>query len=142
MQPIREIMSRDVKVMNPSSTIRQAAEQMKSLDVGAVPVCDGQKLIGMITDRDIAVRTVAEGKDPAQTKVSDIMSGDVVWCFEDASPQEVAAKMAEHQVRRIPIVSREKKLVGIVALADLASSQQHIDTKAEALEGISERPRS
>jgi len=145
MQAISKIMSRDVSVVSPSATIRQAAEKMKSLNVGAVPVCDGQKLVGMITDRDIAVRTVADGKDPAQTRVSDVMSGEVVWCFEDASLQEVANQMSERQVRRIPVVNREKKLVGIVSLADLATSQHAADAKAEALEGISEdsgRPRS
>ena len=145
MQAISEIMSREVSVLNPSSTLRQAAEQMKAQDVGSVPVCDGQKLVGMITDRDIAVRAVAEGRDPNATRVSDVMSGDVVWCFEDASTEEVAAKMADRQVRRVPVVNRDQKLVGIVALADLATSQQGSDVKADALEGISEdsgRPRS
>jgi len=92
----------------------------------------------MVTDRDIAIRAVAGDRDPRNTKVSDIMSSEVVWCFDDASTQEVAAKMADHQVRRIPVVDRQKKLVGVVALADLATSQQDPDTKADAIEGISE----
>jgi CBS domain-containing protein len=138
MEPISKIMSRDVQVARPDSSVRQVAEQMKSLDVGALPICDGQRLLGMITDRDIALRTVAEGKDPSRTKVSDIMTGEPIWCFEDESTEQVAGKMADHQIRRIPVVSRDKKLVGIVALADIATSQRSPDTKADALEGISE----
>jgi len=138
MQAISHIMQRDVRVVNPNSSVQQVAQEMKSLGVGALPVCDGQKLLGMVTDRDIAVRSVAEQKDPKNTPVSDIMSKEVIWCFEDASTEEVASKMADHQVRRIPVVDRQKKLVGIVALADLATSQQDPDTKADTIEGVSE----
>src|SRR4051794_9951467 len=138
MEPISKIMSRRVGVSRPGWSSRQAAEKMRVLDVGAVPVCDGQKLLGMITDRDIAVRTVAAGRDPSQTRVSDVMSGNLVWCSEEASVEEVAEKMATHQIRRIPILDGEKNLVGIVALADLANSQQDSVLKAGALEGISE----
>jgi len=135
---ISHIMNRNVRVVRPDANVRQAAQEMKSLDVGALPVCDGQSLLGMITDRDIAIRAVAESKDPQNTRVSDIMSPEVVWCFEDASTEEVAAKMADHQVRRIPVVNRQKKLVGVVALADLATSQEDPDTKADTIEAVSE----
>jgi CBS domain-containing protein len=138
MQAISQIMQRDVRVVKPSSTVEQVAREMKSLDVGSLPVCDGQKLLGMVTDRDIAIRSVADARDPKKTLVSDIMSTDLVWCFEDASAQEVASKMADHQVRRIPIVDRQKKLVGIVAMADLATSRHDPDIKADAIEGVSE----
>jgi len=138
MQTISHIMNRNVRVVSPDTNVRQAAQEMKSLDVGALPVCNGQQLIGMITDRDIAIRSVADNKDPQNTKVSDIMSPEVIWCFDDASTEEVAAKMADHQVRRIPIVDRQKKLVGVVALADLATSQEDADTKADTIEAVSE----
>jgi len=135
---ISQIMNRSVRVISPDTNVRQAAQEMKSLDIGALPVCDGEKLLGMITDRDIAIRSVADDKDPRSTKVSDIMSPEVIWCFDDASTEEVAAKMADRQVRRIPIVNRQKKLVGVVALADLASSQQDPDIKADTIEGVSQ----
>lgn len=138
MQQVSQIMNRNVRVISPDTSVRQAAQEMKSLDVGALPVCDGERLIGMLTDRDIAVRSVADNKEPQNTKVSDIMSPEVVWCFDDASTEEVAAKMADHQVRRIPVVNRQKKLVGVVAMADLATSQQDPDTKADTIEGVSE----
>jgi len=138
VQQVSEIMHRDVKVIPPSASVRQAADQMRALDVGAVPVCDQKKLIGMITDRDIAIRSVAAGKDPQTTKVAEVMTGEVVSCYEDASVDEVARLMGDRQIRRIPVISHDKALVGIVALADLAISPQHTDTKAEALEGVSE----
>lgn len=138
MESISKIMSRSVGVVSPGSTIREAAEQMRVLNVGAVPVCEGQKLLGMITDRDIALRAVASGRDPLQTRVSDVMSGNLIWCSEEASVAEVAETMAAHQIRRIPILDQEQNLVGIVALADLANSQQDPGLKADALEGISE----
>jgi CBS domain-containing protein len=141
MQQINQIMSRDVRVVAPSATVQQAAEQMRKLDVGAMPICDGQKLIGMITDRDIAVRTVADGKDPKTTKVSDVMSSEIVWCFDDDDVQDVARVMGERQIRRIPVVDHDKKLVGIVALADLAEHGDE-ETKAETLEGVSEDTRA
>jgi len=139
VQQIREIMHRDVKIIPPSASVRQAADEMRALDVGAVPVCDQKKLIGMITDRDIAIRSVAAGKDPETTKVAEVMTGEVISCSEDASVDEVARLMGDRQIRRIPVVDRNKALVGIVALADLAISPQHTDTKAEALEGVSEK---
>jgi len=135
---ISQLMNKNVRIVRPDANVRQAAQEMKALDVGALPVCDGQNLLGMVTDRDIAIRAVAENKDAQNTKVSDIMSPEVIWCFDDASTEEVAAKMADHQVRRIPVVDRKKKLVGVVSLADLATSQQDADTKADTIEGVSE----
>jgi CBS domain-containing protein len=137
VQQINQVMSRDVRVVPPSATLQHAAEQMRSLDVGAMPICDGKKLIGMITDRDIAVRAVADGKDPKTTKVSDVMSAEVVWCFDDDDVTDVARVMGERQIRRIPVVDHDKKLVGIVALKDVAEHADE-DTKAETLEGVSE----
>jgi CBS domain-containing protein len=138
MQTIKEIMSRDVRVLPPSATVQQAAEQMRVLDIGSVPVCDGEKLVGMITDRDIAVRAAADGRDPKTTKVADVMSSEVVWCYDDASTDEVSRLMQERQVRRIPIVNRDKQLVGIVSLGNVATSRDDDETKARTLEGVSQ----
>lgn len=137
MQPIKEIMTRDVQVLPPSATVQQAAEQMRLLDIGSVPICDGEKLVGMITDRDIAVRVAADGRDPAKTKVSDIMSSQVVRCYDDASSEDVSSLMRERRVRRIPVVNRDEQLVGIVALGNVAMSSGDDETKARTLEGVS-----
>lgn len=134
---IREVMTRDVEVINPKDTLRDAAEKMRSLNVGPLPVCDGQRVLGMITDRDIVVRAIAVGKDPASTPVSEAMSSGIQWCFEDDDVDSVLARMKEHQLRRFIVVDQNKKLVGIVALGDL--SQEVSEAKVgEALEGISE----
>jgi CBS domain-containing protein len=139
MQKLSDIMTRDVQVVPPTCTVQQAAEQMLQLDVGAIPVCDGKKLVGVVTDRDIAVRSSARGQDPKSTKVTDVMSSDVAWCFEDAEVEDVAQTMRDKQLRRIPVVDRAKKLVGIVALADLAASAAPDETKSSGLEGVSEQ---
>lgn len=132
---IREAMTRQVRTVTPSSTIRQAALAMAELDVGALPVSEGDRLVGMVTDRDIAIRAVAAGKS-AESAVSECMSPEVKYCFEDESIEEVAANMADIQVRRLPVVNREKRLVGIVSLADLTTLADAEDA-AEALKGIS-----
>ena len=134
---IREVMTRDVEVINPTDTLRDAAEKMRSLNVGPLPVCDGQRVLGMITDRDIVVRAIAIGKDPASTPVSEAMSPGIQYCFEDDDVDTVLDRMKENQLRRFIVVDKNKKLVGIVAIGDL--SQEVSDaTVGEALEGISE----
>jgi CBS domain-containing protein len=114
---------------------------MKRLDVGSVPVCTGRKLVGMLTDRDIAVRAVAEGRDPKQTRAKDTMTPDVVYAYDDQSVEEVADMMAAHQIRRLPIINREKELVGIVALGDLAVDVQDSQMSSDVLEDVSEPAR-
>src|SRR6516225_5437372 len=116
---IGSVMSRDVLLIKPDDTIRSAAALMKKIDAGLLPVTENDKLVGMITDRDIAIRGVAEGKGP-DTKVRDAMSPEVKYCFEDEDVAHVAENMAELQVRRLPVMNRDKRLVGIVSLADLA----------------------
>jgi CBS domain-containing protein len=134
---IREVMTRDVEVINPTDTLRDAAEKMRSLNVGPLPVCDGQRVLGMITDRDIVVRAIAIGKDPASTPVSEAMSSGIEYCLEDDDVDTVLDRMKEHQLRRFIVVDQDKKLVGIVAIGDL--SQEVSDAKVgEALGGISE----
>ena len=117
---LSDILSRDVETLAPDATIREAAQRMRSLDVGAMPVCDGSHLLGMITDRDITIRAIADGRDPAQTPVRDAMTPNVEFIFEDEDVQRAAQLMQDKQIRRLPVVSRDNKLVGIVALGDLA----------------------
>jgi CBS domain-containing protein len=123
MQKISEIMTRNVQVVRPDDSLQRAAQCMKDLDVGAVPVCDGRRLLGMITDRDITVRATALGLSPVTTTVTEVMSKDLCWCTEDESATEVLDGMGEHQIRRLPVVNAQKELVGIVSLGDLATRQ-------------------
>jgi CBS domain-containing protein len=123
MQKISAIMTRHVQVVRPTDTLQQAARWMKELDVGAMPVCDGRRLLGMITDRDITVRASALGLSPATTPVSEVMSTELCWCTEDESATDVIDGMGEHQIRRLPVIDAQKHLVGIVSLGDLATRQ-------------------
>jgi CBS domain-containing protein len=118
---LKEIMSTEVEIVRSDASIQEAAEKMASLDVGALPVCEGSRLIGMLTDRDITVRATAAGRDPKTTLVSDCLSSEPVYGFEDQDLDEAQALMEQKQIRRLPVLSREKVLVGIVALADLAT---------------------
>ena len=123
MQTVSEVMSRNARVVSPHESLQRAAQLMDELDVGALPVCDGERLVGMITDRDITIRAVAAGKPPQEAHVEDVMSADVRWCFEDQPLDEVMTQMADSQIRRIPVLSHDeqKRLVGIVSLGDLAT---------------------
>ncbi|HEX6411919.1 MAG TPA: CBS domain-containing protein [Burkholderiales bacterium] len=120
-------MTREVRVANPTQTIRDVARIMAEIDAGAVPVGENDRLVGMITDRDIAIRAVAEGKGP-DTPVRDIMSKDIKYCYDDEDLEHVAENMGELQVRRLPVVNRDKRLVGIVALGDVARHEDHHTT--------------
>lgn len=116
---VRDAMTKDVCLTTPDETIRDAAKVMAKIDAGLLPVEQDDRLIGVITDRDIAVRAVAEGKSP-DTKVRDVMSGEVLYCFDDQSLDEVVRNMGAVKVRRLPVLDRSKRLVGIVSLGDLA----------------------
>ncbi|MDB5668779.1 MAG: domain containing protein [Alphaproteobacteria bacterium] len=134
---IADVMTAEVDVVKPDQTIQQAASFMLRADAGSIPVCDGERLVGIVTDRDIAVRAVAEGMGP-DTPVRETMSDEVLYCFEDDDVEDVAAKMSERQVRRMPVVSRDdKRLVGIVSLGDISRSNEH-DIAALALDGITD----
>ena len=137
MQKLKDLMSRDVKVISPDMTICEAASQMRDGDFGMLPVGENDRMIGTITDRDIAIRGVAEGKD-AGTKVRDVMSEGISWAYEDDSVEAAARIMSERQVRRLPVVDRDKRLVGIVALGDFAVERSEVRPTAEALSGISQ----
>lgn len=132
---ISEAMTRDVHLARPDQSISDAARMMADFNVGALPVEDHDKLVGMITDRDIAVRAVAYGK-PYDTKVSDVMSFDVKYCFEDEEISHIVENLGDIQVHRLPVVNRKKRLVGILALADIANSKGAA-TAGFALCGIS-----
>ena len=117
---LNEIMTPDVQVVSPDTSIAEAAGKMRSLDVGVLPVTEGKRLIGIITDRDITIRAVAEGRDPKGTKVRDCMTSGAVSCFEDQDSEEAVILMEQQQIRRVPVLSRDRQLVGVVALADIA----------------------
>lgn len=136
---VHEIMSRDVKVAAPSDTIQSAARRMGDIDAGALPVSDGTTLHGMITDRDIAIRAVGEGRS-FDTTVADVMTADVQFVFEDEDLKVAAEKMADLQIRRLPVLNRERSLVGIVSLGDLTGRIRD-KTAGQTLEEISEPAR-
>ena len=116
---VSEIMTRDVRLLSPDQTIREAAKLMTDIDAGAVPVGENDRLVGMITDRDIVIRAVAQGKSP-DTKVAEVMSKEMLYCSETDEIDAVARNMAKAQVRRLPVINADKRLVGIVSLGDLA----------------------
>jgi CBS domain-containing protein len=117
---VSELMTRHVEIAGCDDTIEKAAKLMAECDAGVLPVSEGDRLVGMITDRDIAVRGVAQGKS-AQTKVRDVMTPDVRYCFEDEDIEQVAENMGQNQLRRLPVMNREKRLVGILSLGDIAA---------------------
>ena len=133
---VTEFMSQDVETVSPDQPIREAAQFMLRADAGAMPVSDGDRLIGMVTDRDIAVRGVAAGKLPS-ARVREVMSAEVKYCYEDEDTAHVARNMGDQQIRRLPVVDRRKRLVGILSLADLATSAKTGQATA-ALSGISQ----
>ena len=140
---LHEIMTRNVEVVRPDSTIFEAATTMRRLGVGFLPVCDGRRLQGTLTDRDIVVRTVSDSRDPQVATVRDAMSPEVVYAFEDDTVERAAALMRQHQIRRLPIVDRNKSLVGVVSLGDVAVDSGSDELSGATLERISEpaRPR-
>lgn len=136
MQTIADIMTRDVMTISPKETIMRAAQMMDELNVGSLPVCDGARLIGMVTDRDITVRATSIGADPEETAVEQVMSGDVNYCFDDQEVNEVMEKMRDVQIRRVPVMDHNThNLIGIVSLGDIAT--KHSAEVDRTLEDIS-----
>lgn len=131
---VREAMSNDVCLAHPETTIREAARMMGEHDIGVLPVADGDRLVGMVTDRDIAVRAVGQGRGPDCT-VRDVMTHEVKYCFDDEDMEVVAQNMGDIQVHRLPVVNRDKRLVGILSTGDLARSED--EQAGHALAGIS-----
>ena len=127
---VSEAMTREVRVANPGQSIREVAKIMAEIDAGAMPVGENDRLVGMITDRDIAIRAVGQGKGP-DTPVREVMSTEqVLYCYEDEDLDHVAKNMSEQQVRRLPVVNRDKRLVGIVSLGNLAQRETRSANKA------------
>src|SRR5215472_188941 len=135
---VREAMTRRVECIRPDAALREAADRMKALDIGSLPVCDNDRLVGMLTDRDITVRATAEGLPPGLGQVRDVMTPDIVYCFEDQDVQEAARLMQEHQIRRLVVLNRDKRLAGIVSLGDLAVETGDEKVAGETLEQLSE----
>ncbi|KAB0594913.1 CBS domain-containing protein [Cupriavidus gilardii] len=135
---LRDVMTAQPAFLTQDDTIKRAAELMAQLDVGALPVCDGRRLTGMVTDRDITVRCTAAGADPANTKVTQAMTQDVQWCSDDESVDTAREKMAAHQIRRLAVIDKDHQLVGMVSLGDLAVKTGDTGGAGEALEGVSQ----
>jgi CBS domain-containing protein len=133
---ISEVMTPDVKIASPSASLRDAARMMAEIDCGVLPVGDKDRLVGVITDRDIAIRGLGHGLKPT-AKVREVMSRDVKYCFDDEDVDHIVLNMAEIQVRRLPVVNRGKRLVGIVSLGDIAVTEGP-DVAGQAICGISE----
>lgn len=135
---VKDVMTRGAECIQPDSPLDKAAERMKDLDVGSLPVSGDGRLVGMITDRDITVRATSLSLDPATTHVADVMTPGVAFCFEDQDVTEAAAIMKEKQIRRLPVLDRNKQLVGIVSLGDLAVQSGDDALSGETLERVSE----
>jgi CBS domain-containing protein len=135
---IREVMTREVEAVRPDLTLKEAAQLMRALEVGALPVSTGDRLVGMLTDRDLTVRAVAEGHDPARTQVCSVMTPELVSCFEDQDVTEAARVMEERQLRRLPVLNRNQQLVGIISLDDLATGTGDPELAGEVLRQVSE----
>ncbi|TYL87540.1 CBS domain-containing protein [Bradyrhizobium cytisi] len=132
---VREIMTPSVHIADPNMTIREAARWMRADNVGALPVGENDRLVGMITDRDIVMRAVAEERSAGNTSVREVMSEGVCYCFEDDDVEGASQQMATHQVRRLPVLNRQKRLVGVVALADISRTDD--EWAQDALKDIS-----
>jgi len=135
---VKEIMTHQVEVVHPEATLREAAQKMAALDVGPLPVCNGDELVGMLTDRDITVRATAEGRDPKTTRVYEVMTPEIIFTYEDEDVGLAAQLMTEHQIRRLVVLNRDKRLVGIVSLGDLAVHTGDVQQAGEILEGVSD----
>jgi CBS domain-containing protein len=135
---LREIMTRNPEVVSGDASLQEAATKMKNLDVGLMPICDGDRLQGMLTDRDITIRATADGRDPNKTKVTEVMSTDVAYCFEDQEVAEAVSLMEARQIRRLPILNKDKRLVGVVSLGDIAVHVGDRDLAGETLQEVSE----
>ncbi|WP_447980050.1 CBS domain-containing protein [Candidatus Nitrospira bockiana] len=135
---LKDIMTAEVEVIHPDASIEAAAEKMKALDVGVIPVCDGERLVGIVTDRDLVVRAIAEHRDPKHVTVREVMSDEVIYGREDDLVEEAALLMVEKRIRRLPVLDREQRLVGIVSLGDLAVHTTDTQLSGEVLEYVSQ----
>jgi CBS domain-containing protein len=135
---ISEVMTRDVRIASPDDTLQSAAQIMEEQDFGSLPVAENERLVGMLTDRDITIRAVARGMAPQDSTVRDIMSTEIRYVYDDESVRDVAEVMGDLHVRRLPVLNRQKRLVGIVSLGDLALAKP--ERAGDALQSIAEAP--
>lgn len=142
MPQLKEIMTPSVEVVSPNATAADVARKMLDLDVGAIPVCDGENLLGMVTDRDLVLRVMAVNRDPVQARVSEAMTKGLVYSFEDEDAEVAADLMAKEQIRRLPVLSRSKRLVGIVSLGDLVVDGLDSQASGAVLHEVSDTSRS
>lgn len=138
MTALKEIMTAQVDVISPDATAEDAAAKMRDLNVGAIPVCDEEGLVGMVTDRDLVVRIMAAKRDPKAVRVGEAMTPETIYCFEDDNVEKAVQLMSQRQIRRLPVLSKAKKLVGIVSLGDLAVHGTDAQTSGNVLEHISQ----
>ncbi|HLW57394.1 MAG TPA: CBS domain-containing protein [Bacteriovoracaceae bacterium] len=134
----KECMTKDVELGSPNMSLTEAAKKMKEGDFGMLPVREGDRLVGMITDRDIAIRAVAEGKDPNKVQVGEVMTSKVLYCFEDQNVHDVIKNLGQNKVRRLPVLNRDKRLVGILSLGNIVHSDADANVVDEALQQISQ----
>lgn len=134
---LREIMTSNVEVIHPDDTLQIAAEKMRDRDIGFLPVCDGDRLTGVLTDRDLITRALADGMDSKAMLGRDLVTSPAIYCFEDQSVDEAAKLMHDNQIRRLVILSRDKRMVGVVSLGDLAMSADD-KLSGEVLQSVSE----
>lgn len=134
---LNEIMTQEVTVIHPDDALQTAAQKMRDQDIGFLPVCDGDRLIGVVTDRDLVVRVLVDGRDPKAEIGRNLVTAPVIYCFEDQDVEEAEQIMEENQIRRLVILNREKRLVGVVSLGDLALTRS-ADQSGEVLQSVSE----
>src|SRR5690349_1616857 len=120
---VKECMTKSVELGNPQMTVQEAAQKMRDGDYGVLPIAEGDRLIDVITDRDIVVRAVADGQNPSSLRVKEILSANVLYCFEDETLEDVVQNLGDNQIRRLPVLNRQKRLVGILSLGDIAQAQ-------------------
>lgn len=135
---VKEIMSPKAEWVGPDLTLQECARKMRDLDIGCLPVGENDRLIGMITDRDLACRAVAEGRDAATTTVREVMSKGITWCFDDQEVGDAAQLMEKKHIRRLPVINRDKRMVGIVSLDDFATHCPH-ELSGGVLEAVAPR---
>ena len=133
---VNELMSEDIQIIDPDFTLQEAAEKMRKLDIGFLPIGENDKLVGMITDRDITIRGTAKGLDPKKTKIRDLMTPKVIYCLEDQPIEEAVKKMEDNQVRRLTVLNKDKRAVGVLSIGDLAVSGNGKLT-SEVIENVS-----
>lgn len=135
----KEVMTKKPEYLPPAATLKEAAALMLKGDYGFIPIGENDRLIGAVTDRDIAIRAVAKGKDPSKTTVKEVMSKGIQYCFEDDDLNEIAAKMEENQIRRLVVLNKDKRMVGVLALGDIACKGENATLTGELTEGVSEQ---